>query len=134
MSDCIDEQLKSMAAEQRLLLTISTMKKEGRLSAEQASLVRKQIMDKDPTLSFLISLAKGQHLYRELANYVATHLANAENEEETNEEFSPGTRKKIVEVAEDTSPLGNILLYRKQAAQASKNSETEFSLNLKNEF
>ena len=130
MNSDLDNQLKSLGAEARVLFVISELKRRGAVSAEDALLLRKNISQTDPSVRLILSLAKNNSSFDDLKTYLVSYLQDISGPEEPGEDFSPNTRQAIQNAEADTSPLGNLLVYKKIAHQQKNSDRVDFALNL----
>ena len=122
--------LKSMTQETKILFAVSELKRTNEISAEEATLIRKQVSSNDPSLSFLYALVKKTTVINDLNNLVKTYLSQICQKPDPNEDFSPAAQKTISMAAEDSSPIGKALALRKRLQETKYESSGDFGINL----
>ena len=78
----------------------------------------------------IVVLCKDKSKYEELRSIVEAQLQSIKpTQMENAEDYSPNTHKMFDEAQNDSSPLGNMLMYRKRVAEQ-KGGMGNFSLNI----
>ena len=127
-SDSNLAQLESTAGKLTYVLSIMLTREE--INQEEHDYLQMGILQEDPTFSLIIVLCKDKSKYDDICAIVHAQLQTIKPTQiEHAEDYSPNTHKKFDETQNDSSPLGNMLMYRKRAAEQ-KNDLGNFSLNI----
>ena len=127
----IDNNLAQLeSTEGRLTYVLSVMMMREKINQEEHDYLQTGILQKDPTFNMLMVLCQNKTSYNEIETILGAQVQNIKPSQiEHAEDYSPNTHKKFDEAQNDSSPLGNMLMYRKRVAEQ-KNGMSNFSLNI----
>ena len=116
--------------EGRMTYVLSILKERKEITEDEYSYLTKGILQKDPTFLILITICKNKTKFEDIASILKAQLEVIKPKNiEHPEDYSPGTQHKFEEALNDTSPLGEMLMYRKRVGEEKKPVKG-FSLNI----
>ena len=129
--DNVDQVLSTLESpEGRMTYVLSVLKERNEITEDEHNYLTKGILQKDPTFLILVTICKDKTKFEDISSILKAQLEviRPQNIEHA-EDYSPNTQHKFEEVLNDTSPLGEMLMYRKHVAEQKKPNEG-FSLNI----
>ena len=116
------------STEGRIAYTLSVMKSREDITDEEYEYLQVGILQKDPELNIIIAICNNKTNYADIESVLKAQLQVIKPKTiEHAEDYSPNTHKKFDEAMNDSSPMGEMLMYRKRVSE-SKNKFNGFSL------
>ena len=114
--DNIDNTLKTLeSTEGRITYALSVLREANDITDEEYVYLANGVLQKDPNLAILSAICKDKTTYREIAEILKAQLQVMRPQAvEQLDDYSPNTQHKFVEALNDSSPLGEMLMYRKR--------------------
>ena len=123
--------LQLESTEGRLTYVLSIMLNRSEITQEEHDYLQTGILQKDPTFNLIVAFCKDKADYEEMKKIVEVQVQTIKpTQMEHADDYSPNTHKMFDEAQNDSSPLGNMLMYRKRAAEEKSNGLGNFGLNL----
>ena len=116
------------STEGRISYVLSILKSKDEISEEEHDYLQTGVLQKDPDFNLIIAICNNKKTYNDIESILKAQLQAIKPEKiEHAEDYSPNTHKKFDEAINDSSPLGQMLMYRKRASE-SQNDMKGFSL------
>ena len=118
------------STEGRLIYVLSILRQRNQMTDEEYNYLQNGILQKDPEFTLVLNICKNKTNFSEIETVLSAQLESIKPAQiEQADDYSPNTHKKFNETLNDSSPLGEMLMYRKQAAE-NKTGFGGFSLNI----
>ena len=116
------------STEGRILYVLSILKSREQLTDEEYDYLQTGILQKDPEFNIIIAICNNKASYSDIEGILKAQLEVIKPQiMEHADDYSPNTHKKFDEAMNDSSPLGQMLMYRKRASE-NKTDMKGFSL------
>ena len=122
------------STEGRIIYVLSILKQRNQMTEEEFNYLQNGILQKEPEFNLILAICKNKTDFTDFETVLLAQLQSIQpNLIEHADDYSPNTHKKFDEAMNDSSPLGEMLMYRKQAAE-NKGGFGGFSLNIRNDL
>ena len=118
------------STEGRIIYVLSILRQRNKMTDEEYNYLQNGILQKDQEFNLVLAICKNKTDFNDIETVLSAQLESIKPAMiEQADDYSPNTHKKFTETMNDSSPLGEMLMYRKQAAE-NKNGFGGFSLNI----